>query len=284
MKFGLVLEGGGLRGAFTAGVLEVFAEEGITFDYGCGVSAGAGTLGNFISNQNIRSKEAVLCSRKDSYYGIREFFRSGKFMNLDKLYDDNNKKLTPCDFDAYRANPIEKEFVATNCETGKPEYLTDNGIKQRYYLISKATSSLPLISKPVVVDGKYFMDGSVSDPLPLDRAFSKGCDKIILISTKAEGMEPSNLKKYTWLMKIRYSSRFMPFIDAVNNRIPLLEGQYKYADKLEAEGKILNIHPSGKVTIGHMEKDIEKINALYEDGIETAKAMMPTIKKFMEIE
>lgn len=284
MKTGLILEGGGLRGAFTVGVLEVFAEENITFDYGIGASAGAATLGNFIAGQNIRSKEAVLCPRNNTYYGVREFFKSGKFMNLDKLYSRKYSAITPFDLENYVKNPMEREYVVTNCETGKAEYLTDDKTYEGYVAVSKATSSLPIISRPCKVGDKYYMDGSISDPIPMTRAQEKGCERIIFIGTGGKGMKPSDMSKFIWLMKIVYPSKFKPFIKAVKNRIPLLEKKKEYAKELEAQGMVMQIHPSGKVAIKHMERDVDKIQAFYEDGKSVAREKMPEIKKFLGTE
>lgn len=281
MKYGLILEGGGMRGAFTAGALDVFAEEGITFDYACGVSAGAGTLCNYISGQEGRSIEAMLCPRSSSYYGMREFFRSGKFLNLDKLYGEIIYEDPAFDFEAYFKNPTEVETVATNCETGKAEYLKDEKTIESFCNVAKSTCSLPIISRPCEFDGKFYMDGSVSDPIPFERAFEKDCDRVIFLSTKGDGLKPSNLKKYAWFMRIIYPKKFKPFIDAVKVRIPLLEAQYEKVDELCSEGKMMMIHPSGKLKVAHMEKDREKIQALYDEGRAKAIEMMPTIKEFL---
>lgn len=281
MKTGIVLEGGGLRGAYTAGVLDAFIENGITFDYGNGVSAGAGTLSNFISGNVGRSKEACLCPRKDSYYGMREFFRSGKFMNLDKLYGEFLYKEPAFDFDAYFANPMEREYTATNCITGRAEYLTDDGTVERYVQISKASCALPIISRPVIMDDCYYMDGSVTDPLPVGRAFEKGCDKVLVVSTKGPGMEPSDLKKYIWFMKLIYPKNFHRFYEAVKVRVPLVLNSYSNIEILEKEGKALMLHPQ-KVAIGHMEKNTDKIKALYDEGYSYTIEHIGEIKQFLE--
>ncbi len=281
MKYGLILEGGGLRGAFSAGVLDVFSEEGITFDYACGVSAGAGALCNFISGQEGRSIEAMLCDGGSSYYGMREFFKSGKFMNLDKLYGEIIYEEPAFDFEAYFKNPTEVETVATNCETGKAEYLKDDKTIESFCNVAKATCSLPIISRPCRLGDKFYMDGSVSDPVPFDRAFEKGCDKIIILSTKGVGLNPSNLKKYAWFMRIIYPSKFKPFIEAIKVRIPVLTSQYEKIDELAANGRAMVLHPSGDTLVGHMEKDKDKIRRLYEEGRATAKEKMPEIKEFL---
>jgi len=280
MKTGLILEGGGLRGAFTAGVLDVFIKEGIDFDYACGVSAGAGALCNYISGQAGRSKDVLLCPRGDSYYGFREMFRSGKFMNLNKLYGEIIYEEPSFDFEAYFANPTEVETVATNCVTGKAEYLKDDKTKESFCDIVKATSSLPFITGPYKIGNNYYMDGSVSDPIPVKRALEKGCERIVILSTKGDGMNPSNLKKYTLFMKMKYH-RFKGFIDAVQVRIPLLESQYELIERMQEEGTTMIFRPAGHWEVSHMEKDIDKINALYEEGIREANERLDEIKKFL---
>ena len=281
MKTGLILEGGGLRGAFTAGVLDVFIKEGIKFDYACGVSAGAGTMCNYISGQAGRSKEVLLCPRDDSYYGFREFCRSGKYMNLNKLYGELIYEEPKFDFDAYFANPTEVEVVATNCVTGKAEYLKDNKTIEGFCDAAMATSSLPFISGPHKIGDNYYMDGSVSDPIPVKRALEKGCERIVVLSTKGDGMNPSNLKKYSLFMKMKYR-KFKGFIDAVQVRIPLLESQYRLIEEMEKEGTALVFHPTGHWEVSHMEKDIDKITALYNEGVREANERLEEIKKFLK--
>ena len=280
MKTGLILEGGGVRGAFTAGVLDVFTKEGITFDYACGVSAGAGAMCNFISGQIGRSRDVLLCPRGDSYYGFRELCRSGKYMNLDKLYGELIYEEPAFDFDAFFANPTEVEVVATNCVTGKAEYLKDNKTIESFCDVSMATSSLPFITGPYKIGDNYYMDGSVSDPIPVNRAVEKGCDRIIVLSTKGDGMEPSNLKKWTPFMKMKYR-KFKGFIDAVQVRIPLLESQYQLIEDMEKEGTVMIFNPTGHWDFSHMEKDIDKISALYDEGQREAEERLEDVKKFL---
>jgi len=281
MKTGLILEGGGLRGAFTAGVLDVYIKEGIEFDYACGVSAGAGVLYNYVAKQEGRSKNAFLCPREKSYYGFRELCRSGKFMNLKKLYGEMAYDDPAFDFDTFFSSQTEVEVVATNCVTGRPEYLKDDGTVESLFDAGRATGSLPFISGPYQIGDKYYMDGSVSDPVPIQRAIEKGCDKIVVLSTKADGMNPSNLKKYTPFMKIKYR-RFKGFIDAVQVRIPLLLGQYEEMERLEKEGLVMSYHPVGHWDVSHMEKDIEKIRALYDEGVREANDRLDELKTFLK--
>lgn len=280
MKTGLILEGGGIRGAFTAGVTDVFIKEGIRFDYACGVSAGAGVLYNYIAGQEKRAKQIFLCPREQSYYGFREAMRSGKFMNLNKLYGEMAYDDPAFDFETFFASETEVETVATNCITGKPEYLKDNGTVEGLFDAGRATGSLPFITGPYQIGDNYYMDGSVSDPVPIERAIEKGCDKIVVLSTKGDGMNPSNLKKYTPFMKIKYR-KFKGFIEAVQVRIPLLLSQYEMMEQKEKEGSVMVFHPAGHWDVSHMEKDISKIEALYDEGVREANERLEELKAFL---
>ena len=282
MKTGLVLEGGGVRGVFTAAVLEVFKENGICFDYGNGTSAGAVMLSNFIEGNTKRINTILMSDGDSSYIGIKELLKTGNYMNLQKLYDVILNDSPAFDYDSYFYNKMEREYVATCCETGKPEYFTDDFTKEHFKDVGCASCSLPILSKPYTINGRNYMDGSISDPLPIDRAFYKGCDKLIVISTKGPGMEPSDLAKYLWFMKLIYPSSFKPFFEAIRTRIKRVEDAYEYLEALEKEGRIMVIHPQS-VAISHLEKDTDKVRLLYKEGYQYATENLGKIKQFLEI-
>lgn len=282
MKTGLILEGGGVRGAYIAGILDVFIKEGIEFDYACGVSAGAGALFNFISKQEGGLKNVFLCPQEDSYYGFREFLRSGKFMNVKKVYGKMAYEKADFDFETFFASKTEVEVVATDCVTGKADYLTHNGTEESFFDIGRATSSLPLICGPYRIGNKFYMDGSVSDPIPVKRALEKGCERVIVLSTKADGMEPADLKKYTFLMKLMYPG-FGGFIDSIQVRVPHLLSQYELVDKMAEEGITMVYHPRGHWDVSHMDKDVDKIRALYEEGIREANERIGETRDFLKL-
>ena len=173
----MILEGGGIRGAFTAGVLDTFIEEGINFDMVIGSSAGAAMMCNFLSGQKGRSLASLLTPRNQSFYGFREFLRSGKFLNLDKMYNEGLENDPVFDFDAYFNNPTKREYVVSNCRTGKAEYLSDNNDKNRFKLVGKASCALPIVCRAVELDGNRYMDGSMTDPIPVKKIEKDGYDK-----------------------------------------------------------------------------------------------------------
>lgn len=285
MKTGILLEGGGTRGMFTAGILDRFMEEGITFDYAIGSSSGGMNVLNFISGQKGRSKKLLDLPKKESYCGKSEILKTGRFLNLDKLYGTlSYREGIEFDFGAYFASPIQGEFVVSNCHTGLPEYLSEEKDEIRLMEICKASSSLPLICSATKLDGNVYMDGSMTDPLPLQHCFDVGCERVLIISTKGEGMEPSNLGKYGFAMRILYGRKFKPFISACKKRLPLYFKQWDMVYEKEREGSVLLMHPQGAMAVSHLETDRNKLMALYEEGYEYAGSRMEEIKAFLAFE
>ena len=185
MKTGLVLEGGACRGIFTTGVLDYWMEKGRTFDYCLGVSAGAGNAMNYKSGQKGRVFAMTAEEDMPEYYGISQLKNSGHLLDLDYLYHTlSYEGKYPFDFAAYYQNPMVCEYVVTCCETGQPEYLEENVYQKRLLEIVKASSSMPGICSPVELGRKHYLDGGISDPLPVFHAMAEGCDRVVLVTTK----------------------------------------------------------------------------------------------------
>lgn len=277
----LILEGGGIRGAFTAGVLDTFLDEGIQFDMAIGTSAGSAMMCNFLAGQKGRSMASLLTPRSESFYGFREFLRSGKFLNLDKMYNEGLKNDPAFDFESYFKNPTKRKFVVSNCKTGKAEYLTDNNDEERFCLVGKASCALPIACRAVEVDGNRYMDGSMTDPIPVGKAEAEGYDKILFVTTKCEGCDPSDFSKWYPLMRVLYPRSYKPYIKATRNRLSVLDEEYNHMWEREKEGRAIIIAPTGNIRIGHLERDRDKISALYEDGRKQAVEMLPEIKEYL---
>lgn len=282
MKTGLLLEGGGMRGMFTTGVLDSFMEAGIEFSYIVGVSSGAVNVMNYISGQKGRSKALMERPKNDQYYGWKEFFRSGKYINFGKLYGEYlYREDLKFDFDAYFKSETVGEYVASNCHTGKPEYLRETKDEKRLASMGEASCSLPFVCRAMKIDNQFYMDGSMTDPLPLKRCYEMGCDKVVIISTKGDGMEPSNLGKYSLAMRILYGKKFVPFIEACKNRLDVYYAQWDYVYAEENAGRVMLMHPQGSVAIGHLDADPEKLRLLYEEGYAYGKEKLEEVKAFL---
>ena len=178
MKIGLVLEGGANRGVFTSGVLDYFMEQdlGKAFRYVIGTSAGAGNAMNFISGQHGRSRDTTITKDKRyAYFGLKNIIRTGHLFDMENIYWRVPTEYNLFDFDAYFANPIEREYTATNCLTGQAEYLTDHGTDRRYLMnVGMASSALPGATPAVVINGIPYADGGVADSISVRRAFARG--------------------------------------------------------------------------------------------------------------
>jgi len=283
MKNGLILEGGGMRGMFTAGVLDCFMEEGIVFDYVIGSSSGVCNAMNYVSGQIGRSKNMMLLPKKESYAGVKELLLHGSFLNLKKLFRvlPYNKK-TYFDFDTYFTSSIENEFVVSNCLTGKAEYLSEKKDEERLATIATASCSLPLVGRPVKTEETWYMDGSMTDPIPVQHTLDKGCDRIVLISTKGEGMDPSDLSKYNWAMRILYGKKVKPFLAAMKNRLNLYYNQWDLIYDLQKQGTLFLIQPQGDVAISHLETDPKLLEKMYDSGYAYGQSILAEVRAFLE--
>ena len=284
MQVGLLLEGGGMRAMFTAGILDCFMEEGFTFSYAVGSSSGGLNVMNYLSGQRGRSRSLMERPKGDNYCGKEELLRSGKFLNLEKMYGTYMyREDVRFDFDAYFASPTKAEYVVSNCHTGLPEYLSEESDEKRLLEIGKASCSLPFVCGTTKLDGKVYMDGSMTDPIPLQHCFDMGCDRVLMISTKGEGMEPSNIGKWGFFMRLLYGKKCKPFIKACKERLPLYYKQWDFVYEQEKAGKVYLMHPQGAVAIGHLETDQTKLLALYEEGYAYAKEHLEEIKAFLGV-
>lgn len=283
MKNGLILEGGGMRGMFTAGVLDCFMEEGIVFDYVIGSSSGVCNAMNYVSGQIGRSKNMMLLPKKESYAGVKELLLHGSFLNLKKLFRvlPYNKK-TYFDFDTYFTSSIENEFVVSNCLTGKAEYLSEKKDEERLATIATASCALPLVGRPVKTEETWYMDGSMTDPIPVQHTLDKGCDRIVLISTKGEGMDPSDLSKYNWAMRILYGKKVKPFLAAMKNRLNLYYNQWDMIYDLQKQGTLFLIQPQGDVAISHLETDPKLLEKMYDSGYAYGQSILAEVRAFLE--
>ena len=265
----LVLEGGGLRGVFTCGVLDCFMEHGITFPFIVGVSAGACNGLSYMSGQKGRAKATNIdLLDKYHYIGLKYLIQQGCIMDYKLLFEDFPNKVIPYDFDAYFQNPTKFVMVTTNCLTGKAEYLEEKASSDRLMKIVRASSSLPFVSTITYVDDVPMLDGGIADSIPIQYSLEQGYKNIIVVLTrnkgyrkKAGGMKAAKLfyRKYPALQK------------ALTERNAVYNKTMDLIESLEDQGRITVIRPLKPVEVGRMEKDTAKLTALYEEGYEVAK-------------
>lgn len=280
MKTGLVLEGGAQRGIFTAGAVDALMEAGIKLPYVVGVSAGACNAMNYVSGQIGRSKNCMLPDETGGYFGGKELLRSGRLMNLKKVFFQYPIRPFPFDYERFFASDIENEYVATAVSDGKPRYFTVKRCPRRLSWVGMASCSMPIVSPMVKLDGAFYMDGGIADSIPVKRALDKGCDKCIIILTRQKGAYPSVSERMKRFYRSHYRT-YPAFAESLCNRPELYRSQIELAERLEAEGRAILIRP--EITpVGRLESDRDKLIAFYLHGHEQVMNRMDEIKAFLE--
>jgi phospholipase, patatin family len=265
---GLVLEGGGMRGVFTSGVLDAFMKYKLYFHYTVAVSAGACNGLSYASRQPRRARISNIdMLAKYDYIGLRYLVTQGCIFDPELLYHRFPYEIIPFDYEEYFRNCKNGdvfEMVVTNCQTGFAEYLTEaSGDKQRLNELARASSSLPYVSKMVTIDGKDLLDGGIVDSIPVLRSIETGHTTNVVISTRNKGWRDTG-RDYK---QPKFIYRNYPRLRvALSHRIEAYNRQLDLVDELEEQGKILVIRPVAPVVVGRMEKDVEKLETLYEEG------------------
>ena len=279
MKTGLVLEGGGMRGLFTAGVMDVMMEKGICFDGIVGVSAGASFGCNYKSHQigrvlryNVRFKD------DPRYMGLRSLLRTGNLVAAEFSYHTLPKELDVFDFEAYDRDPAEFHVVCTDVETGEPVYhrldfMDDEGLEW-----IRASASMPLVSKPVNISGRLLLDGGISDSIPLRYFQEQGFERNLVILTQPKGF----YKKKTKLMPLfhLFMSRYPAIVQAMSRRHLMYNEELAYLEEQAQKGNILLIYPQDELPIGRTEQNEQKMRRIYATGRAKAEEMLDEIQAF----
>ncbi len=263
---GLVLEGGGMRGVFTCGVLDYFMSRNIEFPYAIGVSAGACNGLSFISKQQGRAKYSNIdLLAKYKYIGLKHYIKKRNIMDFDLLFHDFPENIIPYDYQTYFSSPSRFEMVTSNCLTGEAVYLEEKSNKERVIDIVKASSSLPIMCPIAYVDDIPMLDGGICDSIPINRAISQGYKKNIVILTRNKGYrkESKDIKMPSFIYR-----KYPAMREALSNRNSLYNSQLDLIDKLEEEGSVFVIRPQKPIIVDRIEKDVNKLTALYEEGYE----------------
>lgn len=279
----LVLEGGSLRGVFTAGVLDVFMEQGIEMSYVNGVSAGSMCGMSYVSKQIGRTIKVDLDYVNDKrFLSLRNMVKNRSIFNFDFLFGELCDTLVPFDYDTFWKSQQTFEVVATRCKTGKPEYFEKSSCDD-FVSAVKASSSIPILSGMVSVKGKKYLDGGCSMPIAYQRAIDLGYKKIVVVLTREHGFRKSQLDKWTKRGYERYFAPLPEFMKALKEVPDRYNQMQEEIDRLEEEGKIYVIRPDKHVTVQRTEKDKRKLEALYEDGRRLAEEHMGKLKEYLEI-
>lgn len=272
---GLVLEGGGMRGVFTSGVLDAFMKHGLYFRYVVAVSAGACNGLSYMSRQPRRARYSNIDMLEQyEYIGLRHLVSQGCIFDPILLYDKFPNELIPFDWKTYSSNPATFEMVVTNCATGRAEYLSEKNDQKRMTQICRASSSLPYVSKVIDVDGKPMLDGGIVDSIPVQRAFDTGHPHNVVVMTRNYGYRSSetDMKIPPFIYK-----KYPRLRVALSHRVALYNRQLQQVEDWEREGKITCIRPLRPMDVGRMERNIERLEKLYEEGFTLGERFANTL-------
>lgn len=283
MKKGLVLEGGAMRGMFTAGVTDVLMENGVEFDGLVGVSAGACFGCNYKSRQIGRSVRYNLRYCRDPRYcSFRSLLKTGDLFGADFCYDEIPRKLDPFDYEAFAANPMEFHVVCTDVETGRATYHRLERADGDEMLLIRASASMPLVSRIVEVDGKKLLDGGIADSVPLKYFEEQGYGRNVVVLTQPDGYV-KRPNKALGLMRCALR-RYPETIRAMARRHEMYNSTIQYVKAREQAGACFVIRPDSKLEVGRVEHDPEKLRAAYETGRRTAEKQLDALKAFLAAE
>lgn len=280
MKTGLVLEGGAMRGLFSAGVIDVLMEHGINFDGIVGVSAGAAFGCNMKSRQAGRAIRYNTKFANDwRYCSLRSLITTGDIFGGEFCYHYLPKHLDIFDNEAFNQNPMEFFAVCTDVETGEPIYKRLMKADDECYEWIRASASMPLASKIVNINGRKVLDGGISDSIPLKFMQQQGYEKNIVVTTQPAGYVK---EKNSFLPLMRLQLRRYPrFLDAVANRHEMYNAQLEYVSEQERQGKTLVLRPESALTIGHITHDADKMWETYNIGRALAEKRLEEIKEYV---
>lgn len=279
MKIGLVLEGGGMRGLFSAGVLDALLElKELSINGIVGVSSGALFGVNYVSKQKER---AVRYNKKYAddkrYMGLHSWITTGNAVNKDFAFYELPYKLDVFDNETFKKAKTDFYVVMTNVESGKPEYvLIEDAFAQMEYL--RATSALPFASKIIEINGKKYLDGGISDSIPIDFCESLGYDKIIAVLTRPEGTYKED--KLGFLYKLVYR-KYPNLVNSLLNMATDYEKVLAKIKDLENKGEIFVVRPPEVLKIGRLEKNRDKIQKVYDTGLNTGLKELDNIVKYL---
>lgn len=267
-RSGLILEGGGMRGVFTCGVLDNFMDRGIRFPYTIGVSAGACNGLSYMSGQRGRARYSnIELLQEYRYIGVKQLLSKGNIMDFDLLFHTFPEEILPYDYDAFARCTERYEMVTTDCATGEACYYDEKSDATRIIDIVKASSSLPFVCPIAYVDGRPMLDGGIADSIPIARARSQGYDHNVIVLTRNKGYRKPDKKPYIPPFIYR---KYPQLRETIAHRNMLYNEQIALVEQLEEAGAITVIRPQRPITVGRMERDINKLIALYDEGYQCA--------------
>lgn len=282
-KLGLIVEGGGMKCAYSAGILDAFIDNNITFDYCIGVSAGSANAASFVAGQrerNLRFYTEHL--KRPGYFGLKSFLKTGNLFGLQFIYGEltNSDGPDPLDFKKFRESPCEYYAVATHAKTGTPVYFSKDEMIQDDYRHIMASCALPGACRPIEINGQYYYDGGISDAIPVQKALDDGCDRLVVLLSK-----PRDFVKTPEKMRFVYRTlcrKYPKTIEALDHRHLMYQKCQGQAFELEKEGTAFLFAPSEHLKMGTYTMDPAIEQQLYELGLKDFARRSDDLKDFLQ--
>ena len=274
---GLVLEGGGNRSIYTSGVLDAFIEKEIEFPYVIGVSAGSCNATSYIAKNYRRQHDIIINYSNDKHYmGFGNILKGHSFLNTDWIFGELAYDISPLNQDEFDKSNTVLCAVATNALTGKPEYFYPKSMRNGCDEL-KASCSLPGVTNGVEIGGTTFFDGGLVDSIPLERAFDDGCKKAVVILTQCKGYAKNPMNP-----KVKKIFKKFPKIgEAAVNRHIMYNTQLEFVKQCEENGTALVIQPAAPLNVSTLEKDVSKLESIYQLGYKQGLDRADEIKAFL---
>lgn len=277
---GLVLEGGGMRGVFTAGVLDLFLEQGLFFERCIGVSAGACHACSYLAGQRGRAFRTAVDYLDDRHYcGLYSLLTTGDLFGAKMLYEDIPQRLYPIDNAAFQARGAGFQVAVTNCVTGRAEYPQVRDLVADIQYI-RASSSMPFVSRLVLLDGKPYLDGGIADSIPIRQSIRQGNTKNVVVLTQPRGYrKPANHMGSAAKLKYR---RYPRLAAAIENRHLVYNDTLAFLREKELAGEVFVIRPELPLGLGRAEKDREKLQRAYDLGHAQAEKQLDALLRYLD--
>lgn len=279
---GLIIEGGGMRGVYSAGILDFFLDQNLEFSSVYGVSAGACHACSYLSRQRGRAFAVNVDYLKDKHYcSVYSWLTTGNMLGVEMLYDKIPNQLNLYDYDAFEKSKSKFYAVATNCQTGEAAYLPVTHMRRDIRKV-QASSSLPVLAKMVEIDGRLYMDGGMADSIPLRKSIQDGNRKNVVLLTQHDGYtkEPN---KAMGIIRMVYR-KYPKLVEATATRHIRYNQALKFVAEEQKKGTAFVIRPKHPVHVGRLEKNREKLQMLYEEGYADAKSCWPELQAFLQEE
>ncbi len=279
---GLVCEGGGIRGIYTAGILDYFIEQGLYFGFVSGVSAGAIVGASYVSKQKKRALKTQLKYINDKrYMSLRNLLKTGNIFDSEFAYYKMSKELIPFDYETFKKTNIDFHVGLFNCNTGETDFFNKSSFDSfdKVITVILASSSLPFLSKEVEIDGNLYLDGGIDSPIPLDISLKNGNKKNVVILTQYKGYQKQPMKFKPFISK--YYLKYPYVAEGLFKRHKLYNKIIERIEEMERNGEVYILRPSERMEVGRLERDTSKILELYNLGYEDAKLNYEKLSKWL---